>query len=248
MLQEEENRNPLSIRPILRSLGAVVVLSSVFLLSAELWSKTCTEWFSDSGIDPSADNCEDSCATLDIDMGTFDCPSGCVDFCQAGFKEEVTSTVLKKLESDPNYHVRLTDLEKRLIALHPVEARKVMLAARRASIQTEKEFEVSGPRDESDAYRHFIGTGILAMEIGVDEATGWLDRNRVFKWLNAHEAMETHPEDREMDYFNNQAGWTEAVRLQDQGKLTLENLDRAAKEALSEKRLKVLELAKEVQK
>ncbi len=43
----------------------------------------CESWFAKSKLQIDSKGCELKCSILPVDMGTFDCPNRCKDFCQA---------------------------------------------------------------------------------------------------------------------------------------------------------------------
>lgn len=199
------------------------------------FASNCLSWFQESGINPADPDCEAKCALLTVDMGTFNCPAQCVKFCRKGVHERAATWLLEAFYGED----RFTDLEKRLISEYPMEAFEVALA-RVEALSMVKQRLGKSTRIEADAFRHFVWTGLIAQRIGIDPETGSLDRSKVMKWVYAHEADEDLPAaDRGMDLWNDEQGWNAAVRLYKTGKLTPEEIEKAALEALKGNKLRV---------
>jgi hypothetical protein len=55
----------------------------LFLIAAHAWATdTCDSWLINTQAKPGTSSCETICATADIDMRTFSCPSRCELFCR----------------------------------------------------------------------------------------------------------------------------------------------------------------------
>lgn len=86
--------------------------------------------------------------------------------------------------------------------------------------------------DESDAFRHFIWSGLLTKELGEQKAKEFLD---------AHEANPLQAErERQMDQFNNNRGLEASKDLTKNKNWNLRNLETKALEELRNSKLQVL--------
>ena len=184
----------------------------------------CHNWFLRANIEQGKD-CEMKCAMLDTDMGTFDCPARCDEFCK---KHDLIDKLLGTLI----YYPFLTSEEKNLVKKYPKEAVSVFKAKRVAEKATERKFRRNDQGDESDAFRHFVWAGEMRKELSADLAK---------KFLDAHEAndLDSDP-DKAMDLANNRAGLLAAERLSKANKLNDEEIEKAALEELQNKTLVVL--------
>lgn len=157
-------------------------------------------------------------------MGTWMCPARCDELCKA----YVTPYTVEQL----TYRYALSSAEKILIAKYPEEAISVLMAKQEASKSTGRIFGVSGHNDESDAFRHYVWSGLIANEIGAEKA-------RLF--LDAHERNPDQPApEKEMDSYNNSRGIAEAEKLGSKHSFSIETLEKSALQALQEAKLKVL--------
>jgi hypothetical protein len=119
-----------------------------------------------------------------------------------------------------------------LIAKFPLDAVKVYLAKRNATNSTKRVFGGNFRNDESDAYRHFMWSGLIREQVS---------RDRAEAFLNAHEADTGDPEaESQMDKFNNQRGIAAAEKLSSEGKFTQTNLEQEALRSLKHGDLNVI--------
>src|SRR6202043_3090235 len=92
----------------------------------------------------------------------------------------------------------LTQAEKNLISKHPVDALNAFRLKGDALDSTQRIFGKNGWNDESDAFRHFLWSGLMANSLGAERAR---------QFLEAHEqAPDQPPEEFKMDTFNNEQG------------------------------------------
>ncbi len=125
-----------------------ILVSFSPLVAAE---DSCYKWFIRAKISKGKD-CEMKCAMLDTDLGNFDCPTRCDEFCkEQDLTEKVIGTLL--------YYPFLTPVEKTLVKKYPREAIAVYKAKRAAETATERKFSRNDQGDESDAFRHFVWAG-----------------------------------------------------------------------------------------
>ena len=110
--------------------------------------ETCHNWFLRANIEQGKD-CEMKCAMLDTDMGTFDCPARCDEFCK---KHDLIDKLLGTLL----YYPFLTSEEKNLVKQYPKEEVSVFKAKQAAEKATERKFHRKDQGDESDAYRQVV--------------------------------------------------------------------------------------------
>lgn len=205
----------------------VLFCSFVLLPGETALADTCERWFLKSGLKPGTKTCELNCATIPVDMGTFDCPAQCDKLCKTYIKPDTIPEIARYIEPRA-----LTPEEHSLIAKYPADAVKVYFAKQKASVSTKRIFEGNFRNDESDAYRHFLWSGLLHEQIGKDRAEAFLD---------AHEAGTGGPEvEKVMDQFNNKRGIEAAEKLLAQGEFSQDALERAAINSLKRKDLKVL--------
>jgi hypothetical protein len=159
-------------------------------------------------------------------MSTFACAEECDHLCKPREKTQ---------PSDYGSIIDLAGLTKEeieLIVKSPREARIVYVQMKLAQEMTQKRFGRDWYDDESDAYRHFVWTGLLIKEVGVIEAK---------KFLDAHESANApHEPSTIMDRKNNEIATKTAKALQKKGKLSAEELDKAAIRALDKSELKVI--------
>ena len=210
----------------------IVYLISNFHSSASLQPNIdCIEWFGKGGVKAGTQNCELECTTLMIDMKTFICPQQCEILC----KKEKKANSLGQLV----YYPGLTPAEKKLVAEHPKEAVIVFVQKTRAEWSSRRNFPEQNLNDESDAFRHFIWSGLLTKELGKKMAK---------KFLDAHEENRLQKlSEKEMDIFNNKSGRDSAETLIKDKKWSLKNLEREGLQALKLKKLKVLQPSLKIQ-
>lgn len=150
----------------------------------------CGQWFQDGKLKKGKD-CLIKCASLPVDMGTFDCPNSCDDFCGSAAKERFLFQL-------SDLYPGLTAAEKALVSQHPRQMLKAYQLAQKAEELCLKEFPRSDTNDESDACRHFVWAVFLSKELGTELSQ---------KILDAHEQEPTQPEEEKaMDLANNQRG------------------------------------------
>lgn len=194
--------------------------------NAQVPSHECVQWFRVGKIDSASKDCDSKCATLMVDMGTFDCPSQCDLLCKT---QRGPSSSLGKFIFYPG----LTQAEKKLVLENGKEAIIVFVQKTRAEWSSDRNFPDQSLNDESDAFRHFVWAGLLIKELKEDRAR---------KFLDAHE--ENHLQsssEREMDIYNNERGIQAAKNLILKKNWDLKSLEN---EALSELKLKNLRVLK----
>lgn len=215
-------------------LSPVIILSMnsfvlLIFLSANSYADDCKIWFADSKVKPGP-NCELKCSSQLVDMGTFDCPNRCTEFCEAPLKEQADSDPLPYLKG-------ISKGDREAIDKYPRDAITVYRAKEKVDDLTKKLFGKPGRNDESDAFRHFAWAALLAKELGQEKAKYFLD---------AHEKDPTQPKsEMQMDLANNQRG-LDFAKSQINAKIPLE-LDQIEKAGLSELRegkLKILSPSK----
>jgi hypothetical protein len=117
------------------------------------------------------------CAVIPADMGTFDCPTACSDFC----RESVGTDFIFKVS---DLCRGLTNSERALVAQFPKEALQAFLDKDKAESICAKQFGDNRTNDESDACRHFVWASLMRKSLGSDLAQ---------KFLNAHEQQSGQP-------------------------------------------------------
>lgn len=137
---------------------------SLIVINVSFWfgwianADVCLDWFLKAGLANKAAECELQCRVTPIDMGSFPCPNRCEELCSKS-----------TLDLLLNYAPRLTEGDRVAIAKMPAEAIKVFVAKERADKATEMVFKSSGKNDESDAFRHFLWSFLVAKEIGEEK-------------------------------------------------------------------------------
>lgn len=196
----------------------LILVCSFFLNSAR--ANDCLGWFLKSGLAPKAEDCELKCSITPVDMGTFSCTSQCESLCSKNVAEQILS-----------YIPRLTEGDRLIISKMPYEAYKVFLAKERVDKLTNKIFKKSRSQDESDAFRHFVWSVLLAQELGVDKAKSF---------LIAHEQDSTQSKnEKDMDLYNNDQGISYFIKNKNK-KIELIDIEREALDRLRKKKLKVI--------
>jgi hypothetical protein len=186
--------------------------------------RDCADWFNKGKIEIGSKGCELKCATLMTDMGTFMCPDQCDLFCQ---KKESPNLLGKFI-----YYPGLTPAEKKLVTNRPIDALTVYRQMRIAEESSFRNFPNQDLNDESDAFRHFVWSGLLTKEIGSDKAKEFLD---------AHEANSLQPDNEfKMDTFNNNKGQSAAEALIKENNWNLKNLESKGLDELRSQQLQVL--------
>jgi hypothetical protein len=187
----------------------------------------CERWFLKSGVKAGTDNCEINCAIIPSDMGTFDCSTRCEDFCKTYVKPDSITEIAKYVETRT-----LTPSERSLIAKYPIDALKVYRAKQTSTNSTKRIFGGNFRNDESDAYRHFMWSGLIQQQIGRDKAEAF---------LNAHEVIPGEPDSEgQMDKFNNDKGIAAADKLLAQGEFSQDALEKEALQSIKNGDLNVL--------
>ena len=202
-------------------------LTFILLLSRPVVADTCASWFLKSGVKAGTKDCEIDCALIPSDMGSFDCSAQCDELCKTYVKPDTMAEVARYVEART-----LTPSEKSLIAKFPVDAVRAYLAKKSALESTRRIFGNNFRNDESDAYRHFMWSGLMREKIESD---------RTLAFLNAHEAGAAGPDaESQMDQANNKKGIEAAQKLMDQGKFNQKSLEQEALNSLKSGDLKVL--------
>ncbi len=130
------------------------------------------------------------------------------------------------------YYPGLTPAENKLIKKYPIDALTVYLQKNIAENSSSRNFPDQSLNDESDAFRHFIWSGLLTKELGVNKAREFLD---------AHEEDPAQPENqKKMDLFNNNRGQIAAQNLIKENVWCLRTLERKALNELKDNKLSVL--------
>lgn len=203
------------------------LLYLIFLLSTTTNATTCESWFLKSGVKAGTKDCNLECATIPVDMGTFDCANQCEKFCKTYVNPDSLDKIALYVEIRA-----LTPAERSLIAKYPIDAVKAYLAKNDALESTRRIFGANFRNDESDAYRHFMWSGLMREKIGAE---------LTLAFLKAHEADLGNPNDEQkMDLENNDLGVNAAERLLNQNKFNQQALERAALTGLEKKLLKVI--------
>ena len=181
------------------------------------------KWFKEAAVAKDS-QCNIKCSALSVDMGTFDCPNRCNDFCKEPAKKQ--SLPFK-------YPKGLTKGDREMIAKYPVDALKVYQAKQKADDLSLKVFNKPGLNDESDAFRHFVWAALLTNELGQDKAN---------LFLNAHENEDSQPlREKDMDIANNNMGVEYITSQMKNGKtVDLDTIEKIALEKLKSHELKVL--------
>ncbi len=182
----------------------------------------CLSWFLKSGLASKPEDCQLRCSITPVDMETFSCPLECENLCSKSLTDHFL-----------NYVPRLTEGDKVIITKMPYEAYKVFIAKEKVDKITSQIFKNPGREDESDAFRHFVWSFLLAQELGPDKA---------LLFLNAHEedSTQSSPE-KDMDIFNNKQGLDFYKSIKKSGQsLEIDKLEKEALARLKQKKLKVL--------
>ena len=215
----------LAFRP--RRLGAMALLFSCCLVGQAVYSAdpACTKWF-ERNAKKIQSNCELDCATFGTDMGTYQCLNACEDLCSK-LKSDAASRPGRFL-----YYPGLTEAERKLVEQNPKEAIVVFVQKTRAEMSSSRIFPSQRFNDEGDAFRHFMWSGLVTKELGVERAKSYLD---------AHETdLAQPPAERSMDELNNEMGQMAARSLSAKGEWSIPDLEREGLKALKKKKLRVL--------
>ena len=88
----------------------------LFFIASHTWaSDTCDSWLAKTHAKPGTARCEVICASSNIDMGTFSCPSRCESYCRRNRNCTLDSFWLKKLNANTSPFKPLTDNEKEIV-------------------------------------------------------------------------------------------------------------------------------------
>ena len=178
----------------------------------------------DGGVPPGSIGCELNCTIIGVDMGTFMCPNQCEKLCRVYLPDYVTNKL--------TWAGNLTDSDKALIKKYPLDALKVYQSKKMAEESTKRLFKDNFRNDESDAFRHFVWSGLLTKKLG---------RERAQLFLDSHESSpNSPPQEVAMDMFNNSNGISMTEELIKNKKFSKENLEKEALDALDKGKLKVL--------
>ncbi len=200
----------------------ILVIQIIIIFTSQSHADSCLEWFLKSGLAEKKEDCELKCLITPVDMGSFSCNSQCENLCSKDLSEHILT-----------YAPRLTEGDKVVISKMPYEAYKVFLAKEKVDRLVVNIFKKPSRKDESDAFRHFVWSTLIAQEIGIKKA-------RIF--LTAHEQDSTQSKsEKDMDVLNNNAGLTYFTNSSKKNnKLELIDIEEEALERLRQKKLKVL--------
>lgn len=206
--------------PVMLALLFAVVFSSFGATTPD-----CEKWFFESlKINQGAKDCIDKCLIGLTGMDSFMCPTQCQDLCKISLARYIIDEL--------TYKYSLSEAEKKLIAKYPKEALAVYLAKKEAEEAVKRLFGDRSHNNEADAFRHFVWAGLITDKIGKEKAELFLD---------AHEQKPDQPaSEKEMDSYNNAQGISEARRLENEKRFSIENLEKGAIEGLKNGKLKVI--------
>ena len=195
-----------------------------FFVPNPLEAGECKVWFKESGLSKGK-NCLLKCASIKVDMNTFNCPNMCLQLCKAPKKESFIFEL-------SNLYPGLTAEERALSEKYPLK----MLSAYKLSWKAEKLcskiYKSSRTNDASDACRHFIWAAFLYQKYGADFSTQVLD---------AHEQdFKQDKTERAMDIANNRIGQVLAEQLLQKNKFNEKELLKSFKEKLKKGRFIIL--------
>jgi hypothetical protein len=95
---------------------SLLIVLFVFSSISALADDSCLPWFKNTGAKPGDNTCVVKCSTGLVDMGTFDCPRLCENFCKPIKNECSLEPYWKKLlDADPSPFKRLTGNERQQI-------------------------------------------------------------------------------------------------------------------------------------
>lgn len=203
-------------------LGHMIVMVVLIVVSMRSKGESCESWFLKSGVTPGTSSCEIECAIIPVDLATFNCGLKCESLCKTVLPRERLDNYL--------YLDAATRAEKDLISKYPMDALKVYRLKFTATESTKRIFGRNGWNDESDAFRHFLWSGLMAKELGVEHAKFFLE---------AHEKhLSQDPKELAMDSHNNELGVTAGLKLKEAENF-VEALERDALEKIKSGDLKV---------
>ena len=222
-----------TIRQKVMIFNVILFYLVVFLPDRTALAGTCESWFLKSEVKAGTKTCELDCSVIPTNMGTFNCGSQCDKLCKTIIDPDTMAKIARYIEPRA-----LTPVERSLIAKYPIDALRVYQAKRAATDSTKRIFNGNFRNDESDAYRHFLWSGLIREHISHD-VTG--------AFLNAHEADTGEPEAESlMDKSNNEKGIAAAEKLMEQRNFSQKNLEKQAIQALTHNDLNVLSPTRKV--
>lgn len=147
-------------------------------------------------------------------------------------KKLLEQAALKLLGYLGSQYPALNKAEKNLVKKSPIEAAIVFYNALIAEYKAEEFYPNSKPNGKSDAFRHYVWSGLLVRDVGEDSA-------RTF--LNAHEmTLGQSAAEKSMDQFNNDQGINAAKDMLQKEYFDNAALMERAKKGLEGGTLKVL--------
>lgn len=150
----------------------------------------------------------------------------------AEIQKLLEQAALKMLGYIGSQYPTLNKEEKNLVKERPIEAAIVFYNAIIAEHKAEEFYPNSKPNGKSDAFRHYVWSGLLVRDVGEDRA-------RAF--LNAHEAARGQSaSEKAMDQFNNDQGINAAKDLLQKEYFDNFTILERAKKDLEADKLKVL--------
>lgn len=201
------------------------LIACLFSFGAFSHADDCENFFLKSKIKPGTASCRTECGTLQYDLSNYDCSLKCEKFCNTYIKPDTASELAQFAGFS------LTPGEQSLLAKFPKDAALIFKAKIAAENATQRLFGRNGHNDESDAFRHFMWSGLSTEAAGEEKAKAFLD---------AHEAV-TNPviDEMKMDLANNSSGSKSAVDLKDSEEFQ-QKLEKQALKLLQEKKLNVI--------
>ncbi len=202
------------------------LIISVFLFGIFAQAFDCEKFFLKSKIKPGTVGCRTECGTLQYDLSNYDCSLECEKFCDTYIKPELASELAEFAGFS------LTPGEQSLLAKFPKDAALIFKAKMIAENATQRLFGRNGRNDESDAFRHFMWSGLSTEASGEEKAKAFLD---------AHEAVIKKPviDEMKMDLENNNYGSASAIEIKG-GKEFQQKLEKEALKLIREKKLNVI--------
>lgn len=119
--------------------------------------------FLKSGLASKSKDCELKCTITPTNMDSFSCTDKCGELCSKSISEQILK-----------YTPRLTEGDKIALSKMPYEAYKAFIAKEQTQKLTKNIFQNPKRGDESDAFRHFVWSCLLAESIGVKKAKTFL--------------------------------------------------------------------------
>lgn len=202
-----------------------VLTISIFLFGYFTHAAECEKFFLKSKIKPGTDGCRVACGTLQYDLSNYDCSLECEKFCDTYIKPDLAS----ELAQFAGFN--LTPGEQSLLAKFPKDAALIFKAKIAAENATQRLFGRNGHNDESDAFRHFMWSGLSTEAVGEEKAKAFLDSHEAVTNLVVNEMK--------MDFANNNAGSNSAVAFKGDKEFQ-QKLEKEALKLLREKKLIVI--------